>query len=149
MAALYAKNNPTNPVLTYAIGLAFQAGDPAIAVLNNMATQGHTGTARFANSQAHIQAAFGDIAASAVKYEVCNGADDNCNGAYRRGAGLLPGVRARVGRTATPVASPARPAANCSAGFTARAIAGTKFCVPGCDTSSQPQRGSASASRPA
>ena len=78
VAAMWNANAANHP-LTYVIGLAFQQGDPAIGVLNNMATQGHTGSARFANDQSAIEAALADIVASSVRVEVCNNKDDNCN----------------------------------------------------------------------
>ena len=90
--------NLANPPLTYVIGLAFIQGDPAIAVLNNMAASGGTGTARFANNQAAIEAALGDIVSSSVKVELCNNKDDNCNAVvdegFDKGAGCTVGVGA-------------------------------------------------------
>ena len=88
--------NANNPVLTYVIGLAFINQDPAIGVLNAMAKSGGTDHARFANSQADIEAAFADIASASVKYEICNNKDDNCNGltdeGFDKGAACLVGI---------------------------------------------------------
>jgi formylglycine-generating enzyme required for sulfatase activity len=53
---------------------------PALNSLNLMAQAGGTGTARFANNQLDIEAAFADIVASTVRVEKCNYADDDCNG---------------------------------------------------------------------
>ena len=124
--------NPTNPVKTYVIAVAFvqnelcndgqcqggcgqnnvckcqSDGDcgsscdgvayvcvnnvcqhPALGSLNAMAAAGGSGTARFANNQTDLEAAFADIAASSVVYEKCNGADDTCNGFIDEGLGVF------------------------------------------------------------
>jgi hypothetical protein len=53
---------------------------PGFTTLNGMAAAGGTGFARFANSQADIEAALADIVAASIKTERCNNADDDCNG---------------------------------------------------------------------
>ncbi len=62
----------------YIIGLAF-AGASAPS-LDALAKAGGTSPARFANSQADIQAALADIVSSSVLVEKCNYIDDDCNG---------------------------------------------------------------------
>jgi hypothetical protein len=94
---LFAENK-ANPVQTYVVGLAFQNGDPAVGVLNTMAANGGTKTARFANDQVQIEAALADMVAASVKVEVCNNKDDNCNAlvdeGFDKGAKCATGVGA-------------------------------------------------------
>ena len=61
----------------YVVGVSF--GGVVSPTLNAIAKVGGTGSARFANSQADIQAALADIVQSSVLVEKCNNADDNCN----------------------------------------------------------------------
>ena len=88
------QDNVANPVLTYVIGLSITQTDQAN--LNNTAAAGGTGTARFANNQTDIEAAYADILARSVKIEVCNNKDDNCNGlvdeGFDKGAACTAGV---------------------------------------------------------
>jgi len=68
------------PNKVYVIGLSIASATDKTN-LNNTAIAGGTGGARFASSQADIQAALADIVASSVLVEKCNNADDDCNGA--------------------------------------------------------------------
>jgi MYXO-CTERM domain-containing protein len=90
--------NPTNPVRTYVIGVAFVNGDPAIDTLNRTAVAGGTSYARIANNPSELQAAFADVVASSVRYETCNNRDDNCNGVidegFNKGGSCSTGVGA-------------------------------------------------------
>jgi hypothetical protein len=123
--------NKNNPVQTYAIGLAFMNGDPAIGVLNNMAMNGGTGQAAFANNQAQIEAAFADILAASVKYEQCNGKDDNCNTFIDEGLGVYQECTA-ANQCASGTCNAGRcTCANngqCANGF----LCAAGFCVPSC-----------------
>ncbi len=132
VTALHAVNG-TNPVLTYVIGLAFMNGDPAIGVLDNMAANGGTTQAKFANNQADIEAAFADIVNSSVKFESCNAKDDNCNGLIDEGLGVYQEC-AVGGDCASGTCNAGRcTCANngqCQQGFACAA----GFCVPSCTT---------------
>jgi hypothetical protein len=64
----------------YIIGLSITAAADRTE-LTNIAVAGGTSAARFANSQADIEAALSDIVTSSVLVEKCNNADDDCNGA--------------------------------------------------------------------
>jgi hypothetical protein len=76
-------DNPSNPVLTYVIGVSINATDQA--TLNAAAANGGTGSARFATSPTDIQAAYADILSKSVKVELCNNKDDNCNAVVDEG----------------------------------------------------------------
>ena len=76
--------NTTNPVKTYALGMANTSSD-----LTDIATAGLTVAPRYANNEDDIKAAFADIVASSVKYETCNGKDDNCNTFIDEGMGVF------------------------------------------------------------
>ena len=71
------KSGAKNPNKVYVIGLAFGAN---AGPLDKIAQAGGTGQARLANSQQDIEAALADIVSSSVLKEICNDADDNCNG---------------------------------------------------------------------
>jgi hypothetical protein len=73
-------NNATGATVHYVCGSDHICHHPALAALNAMAAAGGTTRAHFANSQIDIETAFADIEADTVKHEVCNGADDDCNG---------------------------------------------------------------------
>ena len=100
-ALALSQDNPNNPVLTYVIGLSISQMDKK--QLNDIAVNGGTQTARFANSVADVEAAFADIASASIKYEICNGVDDNCNGlvdeGFDKGAACSIGIGAcrRIG----------------------------------------------------
>ncbi len=72
--------NATNPVKIYTMGMGNTGGLDS-TVLNNMMTNGGSGrtVAPIAANQTEIETAFADIVADTVKFEQCNGADDNCN----------------------------------------------------------------------
>src|SRR5262249_7587300 len=63
----------------YLIGLSISNATDQ-ARLNNTASAGGTGAARFATSEVDIEAALSDIVASSVLVEKCNNQDDDCNG---------------------------------------------------------------------
>jgi MYXO-CTERM domain-containing protein len=104
---------------------------PAQASLNAMAAAGGTNTARFANNQADIEAAFADIAASSVLYEQCNGKDDNCNGFIDEGLGVYQECTTN-NQCASGTCNAGRcTCANngqCANGF----VCGGGFCLPSC-----------------
>lgn len=126
--------NATNPVKTYVLGM----GDPAgldTAELDAMAVQGGTTQARLANSQAEIEAAFADIVANTVKYEVCNGKDDNCNVRIDEGLGVyqecVTGADCGSG-TCNAGRCTCNANAQCAAGYTCANDTPIKFCRPSC-----------------
>ncbi len=106
---------------------------PAVGTLNTMAQNGGTGTARFVNNQADIEAAFADIAASSVLFESCNGKDDNCNTFIDEGLGVYQECQVN-GDCASGTCNAGRcTCANngqCKAGF----LCGGGFCLPSCST---------------
>lgn len=127
--------NPTNPVKTYVLGM----GDPAgldVTELNAMAVAGGTTQARLANSQSQIEAAFADIVANTVKYEVCNGQDDNCNGRIDEGLGVfqecVTGADCTGGATCNAGRCVCTGAAQCAPGYTCSAESPLRFCRPSC-----------------
>jgi hypothetical protein len=79
--------NSANPVKTYVLGMGAGSGLD-IPELNQMATSGGTTSPTFANSQDEIEAMFANIVASTVKFETCNGVDDNCNQIIDEGLGV-------------------------------------------------------------
>lgn len=79
--------NVGNPVKTYVLGMGDPAGLNQVE-LDAMAVAGGTDSARFASSQAEIEAAFADIVSETVKYELCNTLDDNCNDRNDEGLGV-------------------------------------------------------------
>jgi hypothetical protein len=108
--------------------------NPALDVpeLEAMAIAGGTTQARFAKSKAEIEAAFADIVAQTVKYEICNAADDNCNGRADEGLGVYQECTAAsecgsndcdLGRCTCTNQS------QCAAGY---ACSGDGFCRPAC-----------------
>lgn len=131
--SLTAVNN-VNPVKTYVLGM----GDPAgldVNELNAMAVAGGTTQARLANSQAEIEAAFADIVANTVKYEVCNAKDDNCNARIDEGLGVYQecitaadcnGGACNAGRCVC------NGNAQCGAGYACSNEAPVRFCRPSC-----------------
>jgi MYXO-CTERM domain-containing protein len=127
--------NATNPVKTYVLGM----GDPAgldTAELNAMAVQGGTAQARLANSQSEIEAAFADIVANTVKYEICNTADDNCNARIDEGLGVyqecVTGADCTGGATCNAGRCVCTSAAQCATGYTCSAESPIRFCRPSC-----------------
>jgi hypothetical protein len=125
----------TNPVKTYVLGM----GNPAAlnqTELNAMAVAGGTTQARFASSQAEIEAAFADIVANTVKYEVCNTADDNCNSRIDEGLGVyqecLTAADCAAGASCNAGRCACTAQAQCGAGYTCSAEAPTRFCRPSC-----------------
>jgi MYXO-CTERM domain-containing protein len=126
--------NAVNPVKTYVLGM----GDPAgldVNELDAMAVAGGTTQARLANSQSEIEAAFADIVANTVKYEVCNGQDDNCNARVDEGLGVYQecltagdcnGGACNAGRCVC------NGNAQCGAGYACSNEAPTRFCRPAC-----------------
>ncbi len=126
--------NATNPVKTYVLGM----GDPAglnTGELDAMAVAGGTTQARLATSQSDIEAAFADIVANTVKYEICNGIDDNCNVRIDEGLGVyqecLTGADCNGGACNAGRCVCNGPA-QCGAGFTCSNETPTKFCRPSC-----------------
>jgi MYXO-CTERM domain-containing protein len=126
--------NAVNPVKTYVLGM----GDPAgldVTELNAMAVAGGTTQARLANSQSEIEAAFADIVANTVKYEVCNAKDDNCNARIDEGLGVYQeclttadcnGGACNAGRCVCNAD------AQCGAGYTCSKETPLRFCRPSC-----------------
>ena len=112
--------NAINPVKTYVLGMGDRAGLNTTE-LNAMAVAGGTTQARLATSQSDIEAAFADIVANTVKYEVCNTADDNCNARIDEGLGVyqecLDGPRLNGGACNAGRCVCNGPA-QCGAGFT-------------------------------
>ncbi len=126
--------NTVNPVKTYVLGMGNPAGLNQTE-LNAMAVAGGTTQARLASSQAEIEAAFADIVANTVKYEVCNKADDNCNARVDEGLGVYQecattadcnGGACDLGRCVC------NGPAQCGSGYTCSNEAPTRFCRPSC-----------------
>jgi hypothetical protein len=187
-----ANLNPTNPVKTYVIGLAFNQSElcsdatcpksgpgggcttvggvsycscstsancgttcdgvqytcgsdqvchhPAVTTLNQMAAAGGTGAARFANNESDVEAVFADIVASTVKFETCNGADDNCNGLVDEGLGMYtdctPGQKcptATGSQTCDATGRcPCTTDAQCNSGGATGNLCSAGLCQPAC-----------------
>jgi hypothetical protein len=72
--------SPVNPLTIYTMGMGDTSGLD-VDVLNEMMAEGGSGrtTAPIASNQSQIEAAFADIVAETVKFEICNTLDDNCN----------------------------------------------------------------------
>jgi hypothetical protein len=64
---------------TYVVGISIVAGEQS--QLNDIAKCGGTGQAYFASSAAELSAALSKIVNDSIKVEVCNGLDDDCDGA--------------------------------------------------------------------
>ena len=126
--------NPGNPVLTYVIGVSINPTDQTS--LNSIAAAGGTTSARFATTEADIEAAFADIMSKSVKYEVCNGLDDNCNALIDEGLGVYQECAVSADCTAGATCTAGRCAcatnAQCAAGFACATLGLSKFCVPSC-----------------
>lgn len=126
--------NATNPVKTYVLGM----GNPATlnqTELNAMAVNGGTAQARFANNQQEIEAAFADIVANTVKYEICNSADDNCNARIDEGLGVYQECLTAVdcnGGACNAGRCVCNGNAQCAAGYSCSNEAPTRFCRPSC-----------------
>jgi MYXO-CTERM domain-containing protein len=127
--------NVTNPVKTYVLGM----GDPAglnQTELNAMAVSGGTAQARFATSQSDIEAAFADIVANTVKFEICNSVDDNCNARIDEGLGVyqecLINTDCTGGATCNAGRCVCANQTQCGAGFTCSAETPLHFCRPSC-----------------
>ncbi|HXK18952.1 MAG TPA: MopE-related protein [Polyangiaceae bacterium] len=127
--------NATNPVKTYVLGM----GDPAglnQTELNAMAVSGGTAQARFATSQSDIEAAFADIVANTVKFEICNELDDNCNARIDEGLGVyqecLINTDCTGGATCDSGRCVCTGAAQCGAGYTCSNETPKRFCRPSC-----------------
>jgi hypothetical protein len=126
--------NPVNPVKTYVLGMG-DLGGLDENELNAMALAGGTTQARLATSQSEIEAAFADIVANTVKYEICNTADDNCNARIDEGLGVYQecltaldcnGGACNAGRCVC------NGPAQCGAGFTCSNETPIRFCRPSC-----------------
>jgi hypothetical protein len=74
------QDNALGTYVQYVCGTDHVCHHPGLAALNAMAAAGGTGSARFANNQTDIEAAFSDIVASTVKVEICDGKDNDCDG---------------------------------------------------------------------
>ncbi|HKY35833.1 MAG TPA: MopE-related protein [Polyangiaceae bacterium] len=126
--------NTVNPVKTYVLGM----GNPAAlnqTELNAMAVNGGTTQARFASSQQEIEAAFADIVANTVKYEICNAADDNCNDLYDEGLGVYQECASALdcsGGACDHGRCVCNGPAQCGAGYTCSNETPTRFCRPSC-----------------
>jgi hypothetical protein len=125
------------PNKVYVIGLAFT--DPNQQThLNDIAKAGGTGAARFANSQAGIEAALADIVASSVLSEQCNGQDDDCNQLVDDGLGVYQECKDNQScgnGTCDQGRCPCNGAAGanqCATGFVCNNPGGPGFCVPSC-----------------
>jgi hypothetical protein len=66
-------------IKTYVVGISLTAAD--VTSLNQIAACGGTGNAFLANSPAQLSAALSNIVAGSIKFESCNGLDDDCDGA--------------------------------------------------------------------
>jgi hypothetical protein len=126
--------NPLNPVKTYVLGMG-DLGGLDENELNAMAVAGGTTQARLATSQADIEAAFADIVANTVKYEVCNTADDNCNARIDEGLGVYQECLTAVdcnGGACNAGRCVCNGPAQCGAGFTCSNETPIRFCRPSC-----------------
>jgi len=71
-------------IRTYVVGMSISdAGERTN--LNNIAVQGGTSNAFFANDPDSLAAALADIVADSLLIEICNNVDDNCNGLIDEG----------------------------------------------------------------
>jgi MYXO-CTERM domain-containing protein len=126
--------NSVNPVKTYVLGM----GDPAglnTTELDAMAVAGGTTQARLATSQSDIEAAFADIVANTVKYEICNAKDDNCNARIDEGLGVYQECLTATdcnGGACNGGRCVCNANAQCAAGFTCSNETPLKFCRPSC-----------------
>jgi hypothetical protein len=126
--------NTVNPVKTYVLGM----GNPAAlnqTELHAMAQNGGTAQARFASSQQEIEAAFADIVANTVKYEICNADDDNCNGLIDEGLGVYQECLTAAdcnGGACDSGRCVCNGPAQCGAGYTCSNETPTRFCRPSC-----------------
>src|SRR6478609_2522091 len=127
--------NAANPVKTYVLGMGDTAGLNTTE-LNAMAVAGGTTQARLASSQSEIEAAFADIVANTVKYEICNGADDNCNGRNDEGLGVyqecITAVDCTGGATCNAGRCVCTGPTQCGTGYTCSNETPTRFCRPTC-----------------
>jgi hypothetical protein len=113
-------------VRTHVIALATFAG------VDNIARSGGTGQGYVANNEAELSAALANIVSSAIPPEVCDNADNNCNGCTDEG------FRTYCNRGRQPVASPTNANQCCQwANATARAACLTTY--RNSITSSNPQ----------
>jgi hypothetical protein len=125
--------NSDNPVTIYTLGMGDEGGLDTDE-LNAMATAGGSGqtTAPIAANQSEIEAAFADIVAETVKFEVCNALDDNCNNRVDEGLNVYQECTGNgdcgssncdLGRCGCTIDS------QCANGYT---CAADSFCRPAC-----------------
>lgn len=134
-AAVTALRNvsPVNPITIYTMGMG-DTGGLDTGVLNAMMSNGGSGrtTAPIAANQTQIEAAFADIVAETVKFEVCNAQDDNCNGRIDEGLNVYQecAVNGDCGSSDCDAGRCGCTAdSQCASGYT---CAADSFCRPAC-----------------
>src|SRR5690606_21450035 len=123
--------NP-NPATIYTMGMG-NAGGLNTTELNQMAVAGGSGqnTAPIAANQQEIEAAFADIVAETVKFEVCNAQDDNCNNRIDEGLNVYQecATSADCGSTCDQGRCACTTDSHCDEGYS---CAADNFCRPAC-----------------
>jgi hypothetical protein len=127
--------NPTNPPVIWALGMGAPAGLDVTELNQTMVSGGAGTTAPIAQNQTEIEAAFADIVASTVKFETCNGKDDNCNVSIDEGLGVYQecatGATCGSG-TCDAGRCTCTSDVQCATGFLCGAGTGTRYCRPAC-----------------
>jgi hypothetical protein len=147
VTALRALNAPTNPPTIYTLGMGSAVTGLNTTVLNAMQVAGGSGltTAAYAANQVDIEAAFAEIVNRTVKFEVCNGLDDNCNVRVDEGLGVYQECTVTADCTTGPpppvaAGSTCDPAGTgrCTCTTSSQCLAGNScasgFCRPACST---------------
>ena len=127
--------NPTNPPIIWALGMGAPAGLDVTELNQTMVAGGAGTTAPIAQNQQQIEAAFADIVASTVKFETCNGKDDNCNVSIDEGLGVYQecALGTECGSTTCNAGRcTCTSDVQCAAGYLCGQGAGTRFCRPAC-----------------
>jgi len=128
-------DNPANPPVIWALGMGDTAGLDVTELNQTMVAGGAGTTAPIAQNQQQIEAAFADIVASTVKFETCNGKDDNCNVSIDEGLGVYQecALNSECGSgTCNAGRCTCTADAQCASGNLCGVGAGTRFCRPAC-----------------
>ena len=134
-AAGFHADNAANPPVIWALGMGAPAGLDVTELDKTMVSGGAGTTAPIAQNQTEIEAAFADIVASTVKFETCNGKDDNCNVSIDEGLGVYQ--ECATGATCGSGTCDAGRCTctgdvQCATGFLCGAGTGTRYCRPSC-----------------
>ncbi|HWZ91047.1 MAG TPA: MopE-related protein, partial [Polyangiaceae bacterium] len=128
-------DNPANPPVIWALGMGAPGGLDVTELNQTMVAGGAGTTAPIAQNQQQIEAAFADIVASTVKFETCNGKDDNCNTSIDEGLGVYQecALGTECGSTTCDAGRcTCTSDIQCAAGFLCGVGAGTRYCRPAC-----------------